>query len=64
MGKKPWAKPELTVLVRSYPEECILDACKNIGISNPVGTDPGNYEHYCIQAKDYNCPVCYTNSGS
>jgi hypothetical protein len=27
---KPWAKPELIVLVRSNPEEAVLTACKNL----------------------------------
>jgi hypothetical protein len=27
-GKRPWRKPELTVLVRSHPEEAVLTMCK------------------------------------
>jgi ferredoxin-like protein FixX len=27
-GKKEWRKAELTVLVRSQPEEAVLSACK------------------------------------
>jgi hypothetical protein len=27
-GKRPWRKPELTVLVRSHPEEAVLTICK------------------------------------
>jgi hypothetical protein len=28
MSKKKWATPELVVMVRSMPEEAVLDGCK------------------------------------
>jgi hypothetical protein len=33
--KKAWVKPELTVLVRSKPEEVVLTACKTVSIVGP-----------------------------
>ena len=39
---KTWSKPELTVLVRSRPEEAVLSGCKteisNTGAGEKVGT--------------------------
>jgi hypothetical protein len=29
--KKEWVTPELSVLVRSHPEEAVLAACKGLG---------------------------------
>jgi hypothetical protein len=38
MKKQTWAKPELTVLVRSKPEEAVLTSCKgNTTSTNPRG---------------------------
>lgn len=33
--KKKWRRPELTVLVRSRPEEAVLALCKTTGSSGP-----------------------------
>ncbi len=33
--KKAWMTPELTVLVRSRPEEAVLVGCKLVGNSGP-----------------------------
>jgi hypothetical protein len=35
-NKHAWKKPELTVLVRSRPEEAVLAGCKTLGQSGPV----------------------------
>jgi len=35
---KPWEKPRLIVLVRSQPEEVLIQVCKGI---NDTGTNPG-----------------------
>lgn len=32
--KRPWARPELIVLVRSRPEEAVLAVCKHAGAAN------------------------------
>lgn len=34
--KKSWHKPELTVLVRSRPEEAVLATCKTTGMAGPT----------------------------
>jgi hypothetical protein len=36
-GKKMWDRPELTVLVRSQPEEAVLGACKSATVSSATG---------------------------
>lgn len=40
--KKSWAKPQLLVLVRSQPEEAVLDSCKNFDASGGPGTSALN----------------------
>lgn len=42
MPKKKWKKPKLIVLVRSKPEEAILQGCKARGMGGPT-TD----QDYC-----------------
>ncbi len=37
MDKKQWQKPELIVLVRSKPEEAVLQACKGYSNSGVTG---------------------------
>ncbi len=37
--KKEWAAPELVVLVRSRPEELVLNACKFFAMSGENQTD-------------------------
>jgi hypothetical protein len=44
---KTWQKPQLIVLVRSKPEEAILQACKG------VGSGPYDYDQGCTAV-----PVC------
>ena len=34
--KKKWVKPELTVLLRSKPEEAVLQACKDISSGSGI----------------------------
>lgn len=50
--KKAWEKPALIVLVRSTPEEAILNGCKNANVSGP-GTGAQN----CIPG-DVACIEC------
>jgi len=50
--KKPWEKPELTVLVRSRPEEAVLTGCKTSG-----GGGPQALLGKCGYV-DGNCDVC------
>ncbi len=49
MKKKPWEKPKLIVLVRSRPEEAILEFCKAELIAH-------------VGAGDY-CNLCQYGSG-
>ena len=43
MEKRPqWEKPELIVLVRSEPEETVLETCKTFGLLGPP-TNSGCY---------------------
>jgi hypothetical protein len=37
--KKRWQKPELTILVRSNPEEAVLTFCKYPGRHDPQGNE-------------------------
>ena len=36
--RRAWSKPELIVLVRSGPEEAVLDACKYAGRTDAIGS--------------------------
>jgi hypothetical protein len=47
---KQWQKPELTVLVRSKPEEAVLGACKQFNQSGPGGA-----QYWCGR----DCVTCY-----
>ena len=58
--KKKWVKPELTVLLRSRPEEAVLVACKREGL----GGDPGVLVFIC-GSKDGVCGTeCAVRSDS
>ena len=52
--KKAWKKPELTVLVRTRPEEAILGGCKTgVIVGDPNGTNTTCYENLAGP-----CPNC------
>ena len=53
--KKTWKTPELTILVRSKPEEAVLDACKNA-----AGGGPRTWDSGCMR----DCVACDTPAGS
>jgi len=57
-SKKAWVEPELIVLVRSKPEEAVLDTCK-YGTTIPDSGPASNY-------RDCNlgCVVCTGNAPS
>jgi len=50
--KRPWRRPELTVLVRSRPEESVLAGCKGGGSIGPG--DPGR----ACRMKDFKTVPC------
>jgi len=54
MQQKAWIEPELTVLVRSNPEEAVLTACKaalptggNVVLASNCGNPGGGYCGEC-----------------
>ena len=53
---KTWQKPQLIVLVRSKPQEALLQACKG------VGSGPEDWDHGCTAVPG--CVACdqYTDS--
>ena len=58
--KKSWNKPELTVLVRTRPEEAILGLCKNT--DRPGGNADMNSQ---CKIDDFGCgPQCQTQLDS
>jgi hypothetical protein len=56
--KKQWAKPELIVLVRSKPEEAVLDSCK--GKPGTSGADSAN--SMCLKAECISPCLGYVDS--
>lgn len=52
--RKSWNKPELTVLVRTRPEEAILGLCKNL--DEPGGRENKNMQ--CIATETGGSPPC------
>ena len=57
MEKKRWATPELIVLLRSNPEEAVLETCKYS--SNPTGPVTGN-----VGCNNEICEDCIAYSAS
>ncbi len=45
--KREWNQPELTVLVRTRPEEAVLGVCKNGEGAGSPGLN--NYDSRCLQ---------------
>jgi hypothetical protein len=54
---KEWTSPELTVLVRSNPEEAVLTGCKTYG----VPTGPGMKWRTCDNVINDYCFLCEEN---
>ena len=58
--RRAWSKPELIVLVRSRPEEAVLNACK---VQYQSGI--GGANDYCNSAPSAGqCKNCNSNVGS
>ena len=55
--KKIWQRPEMTVLVRSNPEEAVLLTCKRGGVTGP-DRDTGN------NCNNPDPTQCASNAGS
>jgi hypothetical protein len=59
--KKEWLKPELIVLLRSKPEEAVLDTCKGGAF---LGSQ-GNTHNHCWELQVMVCPnPCFTVGSS
>ncbi len=54
---KAWQKPEMTVLVRSNPEEVVLGNCKTSNSSGPHGAGVGA----CVNTGGQICSVVGTS---
>ena len=52
--KKQWQKPELIVLVRSKPEEAVLEICKTLG---PSGASSDSVASGCLWYTAF-CGLC------
>jgi len=52
--KKAWQKPELTVLVRSEPEEAVLAGCK----AQKVAGDTALQHNKCYAPHGTSCSKC------
>ena len=57
MEKKTWTEPELSVLVRSKPEEAVLGGCKVF--SSGIFDGPYSNAKECYQYGA--CAFCYGN---
>jgi len=57
---KTWVTPELIVLIRSKPEEAVLEGCKTSG-SMSIGAPPG---HAACDFVVIACNPCIDTSGS
>ena len=57
--RRAWSRPELIVLVRSKPEEAVLNVCTAY-----LGTgDAGSFE-YCSRGTEGHCAQCTSNDFS
>jgi hypothetical protein len=55
MKKKTWTVPELIVLVRSKPEEAVMQACKTFGLETSSGNSQAGcqVEGFCTNCDDH-----------
>jgi hypothetical protein len=58
--KKAWETPQLIVLVRSKPEEAVLDACKFLH----VGSEPMEWFPGCAHGAVDGCAPCSAQVGT
>jgi hypothetical protein len=56
--KKPWEKPELVVLVKARPEECVLDVCKYPQIPHSGPHEGHDGQLNCKYVEATGCPTC------
>jgi hypothetical protein len=64
--KKTWQKPQLIVLVRSKPEEAVLQFCKNAGANAGLSAGPSASHLLCMSVPPISpgltqvCEACST----
>jgi len=63
MEKKKWVQPELIVLVRSKPEESVLQACKLAFQEQQAGWGSSDENQGCTY-KSGGCSACAEMFGS
>ncbi len=54
--KKMWQRPEMTVVVRSNPEEAVLSTCKTSGIAGPIHPEDGGFDTCIHSEQAAQCP--------
>ncbi len=60
-GKKVWNQPKMIVLVRSNPEEAVLEHCKQSALTY---SGPGDAERQgCSDLIETNCTNCHSRGG-
>jgi hypothetical protein len=60
-SKRDWTAPELTVLVRSKPEEAVLGVCK-VGL---ISSGSQNWNNACfLEMLNHGCGECSSIGGS
>ena len=63
MTRRNWEKPSLIVLVKSGPEEYVLEVCKSVHGSGPVNKPIGASGQRCKNKKDETCGACASEGG-
>ena len=60
--RKQWQKPELIVLVRSKPEEAVLQACKQQ--AHALNHGSAGYKTWCTFNQNGGCAGCLSTASS
>jgi len=61
--KAKWDKPELVVLLRSRPEEAVLDICKSNNPNSPSGGSISDFAKCATKNTSGNCAACRGEGG-
>jgi len=63
MSKKKWLKPELVILFRGKPEECVLEHCRYNTAPDGTGGIQTFDGHGCQASKANSCQACNSLGG-
>ena len=63
MLKKKWLKPELVILFRGKPEECVLEVCRFQAAPLGTGGVQTALGHGCQASKEGSCQACRSLGG-